>query len=129
MDSLVIVILVLMIEYDKFIIQFNDMDRCYEWMERNTLIFPKENYLMIGNETDSLVKAYHFFRIPESIYHLLLYIGEGKCYYDGENNDWQTIYKDVKPMLHQWILDTIQEIKNANGKNVKNEKEQEGKEI
>jgi hypothetical protein len=51
-------------------------------------LFSNERGIMSGQPTDSLVQAYHLFRVPESLNHLLNYIMEGKvCFDDGQ---WQS---------------------------------------
>lgn len=100
------------VKNNKFVIQFDDTNQCDKWMDQNTIMFPKDCYYMIGDKSDSLVIFNYFFRVPESIYHLLLYIGEGKCYY--EDGEWRTIYKDCASSVHNWILDTIKRIQEIN---------------
>ena len=48
--------------------------------------FPKDFGVMIGNPSDSLIRAYRMFNIPDSVRHLIFYMVEGAIKY--RNGEW-----------------------------------------
>lgn len=100
----------------RFIIQFDDVKKCEEWVRKTIKILPSENFYLIGEQNDSLIKSFPNFQVTETLYYLLIYVANGDCYY--KNNSWKTIYGKSDPTKHKWISSAINTIKNGGPKDV-----------
>lgn len=104
------------LDKNKFIIKFEDVRTSEEWVKKMIKILPCENFYLVGEQKDSLIKVFPNFQLPETLYYLLIYVANGDCYY---KNNWKTTYGKSDPTKHSWISSAINTIKNSGMKNDK----------
>jgi hypothetical protein len=77
-------------EDQTLVIEFPDVATARGWVLcMNGFVFPGQAAIMMGKESDSLVLAYSFFRLPMSFYHFFIYITDADVFYDPASEHWK----------------------------------------
>lgn len=72
------------------VVEFPSTQVGFKWCQHmNRTVFPNENGIYVGEEDDSAAQELGlFFRFPESFYHLICYVSEGKVFFNQSANTW-----------------------------------------
>ena len=88
----------LVMREDGLYCEWKTLDEAISWCSKMSVDYPDNGYLM-GEETDSLIQAYRFFRINEGFYFIILAIINEEIFFN--ENSWKVSeLADIKTREH-----------------------------